>query len=325
MNIKKIGLTALAGSLVSMSAIAGEMSVAGGASMTVEHINGNAANSGKAFKMGNQLTFSGSGELDNGLNVSLSFVLDQGDDAGADSSADDNGGAPFDSHSVTVSHDTFGALTFAGEGGSSAQSVVDDTATGDIWDFSAAEQGAPISSTSNNMLFYSNSNIMDGVTLTASYVPHTSTQFESSVDWGIAYSGVEGLTIGAAMGENNTTKGSKADVTTYYGSYAYGPLTVAFTQTEFDSEATGAADKDFTAFSVAYTVSDELSIAYKNAEVETPNQTSDQDQQTSGVTASYTAGGMTLSAKVATTDNVAFSSAATADEEIWSLSASFAF
>ena len=30
--------------------------------------------------MGNQLTFSGSGELDNGLNVSLSFVLDQGDD-----------------------------------------------------------------------------------------------------------------------------------------------------------------------------------------------------------------------------------------------------
>ena len=30
--------------------------------------------------MGNQLTFSGSGELDNGLTVSLSFVLDQGDD-----------------------------------------------------------------------------------------------------------------------------------------------------------------------------------------------------------------------------------------------------
>ena len=30
--------------------------------------------------MGNQLTFSGSGELDNGMNVSLSFVLDQNDD-----------------------------------------------------------------------------------------------------------------------------------------------------------------------------------------------------------------------------------------------------
>ena len=36
MNIKKIGLTALAGSLVATSAFAGEMSVAGGASITVE-------------------------------------------------------------------------------------------------------------------------------------------------------------------------------------------------------------------------------------------------------------------------------------------------
>jgi len=318
MNIKKIGLTALAGSLVSMSAIAGEMSVAGGASITVEHINGNAANSGKVFKMGNQLTFSGSGELDNGLNVSLSFVIDQADDTAISN-------APFDSHSVTVSHDTFGSLTFAGEGGSSAQALVDDTATGDLWDFSDGEAAAPTSSTSNNMLTYSNSNIMDGVTLTASYVPHGASQFESAVDWGVAYTGVEGLTIGAAMGENNTTKGSKADVTTYYGSYAYGPITVAFTQTEFDSEATGAADVDFTAFSVAYTISDELSVAYKNAVMETPNATSDNDQETSGITAAYTAGGMTISAKVANTDNEGYSTLATADEEIWSLGASFAF
>jgi outer membrane protein OmpU len=318
MNIKKIGLTALAGSLVSMSAIAGEISVAGGASITVEHINGNAANTGKVFKMGNQLTFSGSGELDNGLNVSLSFIIDQGDDTNAST-------GPFDSHSVTVSHDTFGSLTFAGEGGSSAQALVDDTATGDIWDFSDGEAAAPTSSTSDNMLTYSNSNIMDGVTLTASYVPHGASQFESAVDWGVEYTGVEGLTIGAAMGENNTTKGSKADVTTYYGSYAYGPITVAFTQTEFDSEATGAADVDFTAFSVAYTISDELSVAYKNAVMETPNATSDNDQETSGITAAYTAGGMTISAKIANTDNEGYSTAATADEEIWSLGASFAF
>ena len=60
--------------------------------------------------MGNQLTFSGSGELDNGLNVSISFVLDQGDDAGSDTNADDNAGAPFDSHSVSVSSDGPGTL-----------------------------------------------------------------------------------------------------------------------------------------------------------------------------------------------------------------------
>ena len=36
MNIKKVGLTALAGSLVATSAYAGEMSVAGGASMVFQ-------------------------------------------------------------------------------------------------------------------------------------------------------------------------------------------------------------------------------------------------------------------------------------------------
>ena len=79
-NLKKIGLSALAGSLVAVSASAGEMSVAGSAKMEVSHKNGGAASAGKSFAMGNQLTFSGSGELDNGMNVSLSFVLDQGDD-----------------------------------------------------------------------------------------------------------------------------------------------------------------------------------------------------------------------------------------------------
>ena len=56
------------------------MSVAGGASIGQLKNNGGAANAGKSFSMGNQLTFTGSGELDNGMNVSLSFVIDQGDD-----------------------------------------------------------------------------------------------------------------------------------------------------------------------------------------------------------------------------------------------------
>ena len=73
-NLKKIGLTALAGSLVATSVYAGEMSVNGNASV---HMNNRAGtDGGKNISMGNQLTFTGGGELDNGLNVSLSFVLD---------------------------------------------------------------------------------------------------------------------------------------------------------------------------------------------------------------------------------------------------------
>ena len=97
-NFKKIGLTALAASLVSVSANAGAISVSGGASMNASGYTGEGQNRGATFTMGNQLTFSGSGELDNGLNVSVSFVIDQGDDT-----SDATGTTPFDSHSVTIS------------------------------------------------------------------------------------------------------------------------------------------------------------------------------------------------------------------------------
>ena len=146
------------------------------------------------------------------------------------------------------------------------------------------------------------------------------------MDWAVAYTGVEGLTLGYASGEDKTTKGSEADVSTYYVTYAYGPVTVAFAETEYDSESTGTtADKDFTAYSVAYTVSDEISVAYKVADLSTPNATGDLDQEVSGVTASYTAGGMTISGKMINADNIAFGSAATADQTMWELAASFAF
>jgi len=320
MNIKKIGLTALAGSLVATSVYAGSLSVSGGASFEVQHVGGGAANTGKSYSMGNSVTFTGSGELDNGLNVSISMELDQG-------AADGTAGV-FDSHSVKVGNDSFGTLTFSGHGGSSAQSAVDDMASGDIWDNGFSATGAPTSSTSNNMIGYALPSLMDGLSANLSFVPQTgsSTQYASTMDWAVAYTGVEGLTLGYSSGENKTTKGSEADVSTYYVTYAYGPVTVAFAETEYDSESTTTtADQDFTAYSVAYTVSDEISVAYKVADLSTPNASGDVDQEVSGVTASYTAGGMTISGKMINADNIAFGSAATADQSMWELAASFAF
>ena len=56
-NFKKIGLTALAGSLVATSVYAGEMSVAGSASFSIANHKG--TDGGKDLSMGNQLTFTG--------------------------------------------------------------------------------------------------------------------------------------------------------------------------------------------------------------------------------------------------------------------------
>jgi outer membrane protein OmpU len=330
-NFKKIGLTALAGSLVAATAYAGEMTVAGSASMKVRHVDGGAANAGKAFSMGNQLTFSGSGELDNGLNVSLSFVLDQGDDTATaigSGTSTVGTGSPFDSHSVSISSDSLGTLKFAGEGGANVQTGIDTTAAGDLWDNGfgiTAAQDPKGSASGNNMMSYTLPTIMDGVALSASYMPK-GTGAESSSAYAIAYTGVEGLTLNYASGSDDSTAGSESDTTTMKASYAYGPITVSYSENEFDGAGTGAnTDQEVTGYEVAYTVSDAISISYGAEDIKTPDNASDEDMDISGIVASYTAGGMTITGTMISADNTAHGTADTQDKDEWSIAASFAF
>jgi outer membrane protein OmpU len=330
MNLKKIGLTALAGSLVATSVFAGEMTVTGSASMKVEHVNGGAANSGKAFSMGNQLEFAGSGELDNGLNVSLSFVLDQNDDTTTVVSATTAAGtgSPFDSHSVSISSDALGALTFHGEGGSSAQSAIDTTAAGDLWDSSfgiTTVQDPKSSKATNNMISYALPSMVDGAGVVVSYTPK-GTGHESSTAFAISYTGVEGLALDYGSGDDNSAVGSHADVTTMKASYTYGSFSVGYSETEFDSENTGADnDQDVESYNISYTVSENISVSYGSETISEPMDTDDQDIEVSGVKASYTTGGMTISGTMLDADNTAMTTATTEDKSQWSLAASFAF
>jgi len=60
MNMKKIGLTALAASLVSTSsAFAGEMSASGAASITVENYSSILRNNGVAYSMADSVNLTG--------------------------------------------------------------------------------------------------------------------------------------------------------------------------------------------------------------------------------------------------------------------------
>jgi len=330
MNLKKIGLTALAGSLVATSVYAGELAVSGSASMKVVHVNGGAANTGKSWSMGNSVTFSGGGELDNGMTVAVSFELDQGAADGTQTAGQlTSDGGVFDSHSVTVSSDALGSLTFAGHGGSSAQSAIDTTAAGDLWDSTfgiTAAQDPKASATSNNMISYTLPSIVDGVALALSYVPTSSTVAASSTAYSIAYTGVEGLAVHYASGEDNTTTGSTADVDTIKATYAYGPISVGYSSTEYDNENTGAdQDQDVESYNISYTVSDNISVSYGSETISEPNDTDDQDIEVSGIKASYTTGGMTISGAMIDADNTAMGTATTEDKQHWNLAASFAF
>jgi outer membrane protein OmpU len=80
-NFKKIGLTALAGALASTTVNAGELSVSGNAIMEYQADTRNTTGSDNhtdGFVMNSTLTFSGSGELDNGMTVSMYQSLASG-------------------------------------------------------------------------------------------------------------------------------------------------------------------------------------------------------------------------------------------------------
>jgi len=311
-NLKKLGLTALAGSLVATTGYAGELGISGSAK--VSYTGGDTLGvTGNPYSMSRGVTFSGSGELDNGMTVALSFVIDQGDDEMTSETS------PFDSHSVTVSSDALGSLKFSGEGGSSATSALDTTAAGDIWDaYDIASTVHPtgIGGGSNSML-YTLPALMDGLSVNASFNP-SGTGTESAMGYSATYTGVEGLSISYGSGDG-TTANTSADA--MKASYAYGPVTVAYSSYEYDADGS-TSDDDTTAYKVSYTVSDEISLSYGTETITRPTK---EDVETSRISASYTAGGMTITATMDEIENMDGSTTATQDRERWALGASFAF
>ncbi len=320
-NFKKIGLTALAGSLVATSAFAGELTASGSASMSVKNTTSNGiqaysptlggdSSTGKSFSMGNSVYLAGSGELDNGLTVSMSFELDQG--------TANNSSNGFDNHYVEVGSDALGTLRLSGHGGSSAQSAMDTTAAGDLWNNTLGlSGGVAAAAAGDNSLFYTLPAIMDGVAITASMSPGRAAQ-ETHTSFGVVYTGVEGLTLKLGTGDSGAPA-AEIETTTMMASYAIGSFTASASHT--DADKTGAADREVTSYQIAYTVSDNLSLTYGE---ETFDLTGDAiDEEVSGFGASYTTGGMTLSAQTYKAENI--TTTASAEVEKWALTAAFAF
>jgi len=321
-NFKKIGLTALAGSLVATSVYAGEISVAGSASLRMSNHAG--TDGGKTMAMGNQLTFTGSGEMDNGMNVALSFILDQGDntvDAEAATTAAATGG-PFDSHSITISSDAMGSIVFAGEGASSAQNTIDTTAAGDIWDNTfASYTAATNASAGTKTLTWTLPSMVDGLGVVTSYNGSSAGE-EGTIGYALTYTGVEGLSVSYGVGEvGDTTAGTGGrEITTYKASYAFGPVTAAMSMNDYD--LTGAtANEEQSSYKISYTVSDELSVSYGSETHETTGQTT--DEEFDQISVSYTSGGLTATVSQTNADNV--NGATQAEQSKWNVGLSFAF
>jgi outer membrane protein OmpU len=324
-NFKKIGISALAGSLVAFSVNAAELTVTGGASITFQGQDQTTA--GNTWSMNDNMTFAGSAEMDNGFVVSTSFEIDEGDNTGDED---------FDSRSLTIAMNDMGTITFNATDGVSAMHSIDDmlpyaggTAGWDMMtkatDSGQTREGRVTGSNGSNMMRYTNSTAVDGLAVAVTYLPSSATtgKAQSVTSFNVQYSGIEGLTVGYAQDDNGAaTSAATVDQTAYFATYAYGPVTIGYQYAE-DDAATAAASDDFSGYGISYAVSDDLSISYTTTTYDLGSSSTDEETTTIG--ASYTMGSMSFTATMNQVDNIGGSTTALNDVEGYKLGLSFAF
>ena len=301
-NIKKIGLTALAGSLIASSVNAAEMTASAGASLT--WTGGNPESDGNALTMGNSVTFSGSGTMDNGVTVSVSYELD--DDV-------------MDDYSLSLGlGDGAGTLSFHGSGGAGGLSAYDDvmpTAYAEVWDNTDADDNGVVGTMkSTNNTVDTNSYGDFGISGEWSKNAAGDTGSDSSVV--VTYSGIEGFEIGGGVGSDGNT----SDQDTQYVKYSMGGITVGYQKSEIDYDASGTADEDRDHIAVSFAVNENLSISYGQSDVSMGTAT---DEESNGISFSYTMGSMSFGGAMNNTDNVAGSSGS--NDEVTELNVAFSF
>ena len=320
-NLKKIGLSALAGSLVAFSVNAVETSISGGATM---YMSKGAESTATGLSMSDSITFSASGTTDGGVDITISLELDG--DAANDA---------LDSKSITFGTEDLGTVTFAGHGGSSVMGGMDDktpNAYEEVWDGVTGADTDVIGGYSGNNLVRYDSPSFAGVTAHAAYqdsgadsavAGSEKVSTYSDIGITIAPEAFPDLTIGMAQGNYSATASLDGEESTMYVSYNFGDdITVAYQTSEIDL-GTSATTDESEAFGISYAINDDISVSYGTHTIDYGSGTT--DQEASGFSASYTMGGMTIAGMTNTVDNVGGSTDASNDKEGYEISLSFAF
>jgi outer membrane protein OmpU len=288
-NLKKIGLTALAGTLAATTfANAGSMSVSGNAIMEYQATQGSGTSSKgdntDGFVLNSSLVFSGSGELDNGMTVSVYQNLFAGAVTSEGLSLDmgDMGVLHMDSWGYTS-----GITSIADKVPTAGENVHDDlnNAAGENHD-NPAVGIAKTSSDGADTLGYNYSSDMFRLSAAASQVFGGG---EESV--ALTINAVEGLSIGAGTGNDRTSIAIDNDVTTMFATYSMGPVSIGYQVTEIDAEAANT-DIDADHYGISFAINENFSVSYGENTVDFEASTS--DEESSGFSASYTAGSMSF-------------------------------
>jgi outer membrane protein OmpU len=339
-NIKKLGLSALAGSLVAVSAQAGEMSVTGSANVT--YVTGKNDAVGKAIGTDKDVAFTGTGELDNGWTFTVSTLLTDG--------------YSVSSSYTSMTMGSLGTVSFGTDTGG-ANYKYDEEVPQAYEQMSDAQQ-----TTANrigtihdsNMIVYNSPSFdLGGISasLDLEYSPGANSSGvndggSASLDDNFASARAAGVTLsydslkfgvyGADI--DRTTPGTAGQYRdafegTWYVNYSFGPVAIGYTESYMDGGSAGSAESVDAAkdagtgntrtangffegeqVSIAFNVNENLSISYTESEetydgqsnVKGGTEVADVTQKVEGIQAAYSMGAMSIKAYQIDVTNPAF-------------------
>jgi outer membrane protein OmpU len=346
-NIKKIGLTALAGSLVAVSATAGEIAVSGSANVT--YVTGKSATAGKSIGTDKDVAFTGSGELDNGYTFTVSTLLT---DAMAVSSS-----------YTSITMGSLGTVSFGADTGGAAYKYDEEVPQAYEQTSDGQQNSANIVGNMNdsNMIVYNSPSFdLGGVSASfdLEYSPNASSTSSPANDGGSAtvnsastdntdnYGDAKGLGItlaydalkvGAYAAEIERTANAGNAVSNdafegvWYATYSMGPVSVGYSESHLDSALPIAATAataaksvrgagglyDSKSMSIAFNVNENLSVSYTSTDDEYDAQSgiatgaaeiADVEMSTDAIQIAYSMGAMSIKAYQMDTDNPGYDS-----------------
>jgi len=337
-KLTKLGVSALCGSLAAVSAAnAGEMTVSG--TVDLSWVSFDDETTGNPIGMGSNVSFAGSGELDNGWGVKLAV--------------DATNALAYSSANVTVTVPGLGAVLISqGLSGTGIQSMDDITPT--AWE---EAYGAGLSSGINNVsggaagagIQLTPTDLMpSGIVTTLHWTPDAdgtnsgdkassgganTTILGTGWDATVTASGdatPDGLTVYAGMSQvdqfqNGTAVNDDISEWTAGIKYAVGSFTLGYQMSEEDNgRATTTTGYDNAGYGIVFAVNDDLSISYNNWESDQQG-TTKQTAEASSFQIAYSAGGMSIRLAEQTVDNQNYCTATANQRDATTVSVALAF
>jgi len=329
-NLKKVGLSALAGSLVAFSANAVDMSVTGTAEVTYTTVGGKGtaagSSTGNPFGANNSVKFSGSGDVGIGTATITRTI-------------NDSNNAEWLSAWMSLDMGSMGTLSLDSVGGDLAGLGPHDdklpTAYEEVW--TGVSSSGISGAASNDTIGYVNS--FAGVTLSLAKQNGGSANSSDGGNDGIgttqqiedyhltaAVPYVEGLTLMYGQSTIDFTAANAQDDVYHNGHilYSTGPVSLGYRYGTFEDGSDNANANEMEAYAIAFNVNDELSVSFATQDklYDVPSGT-DVTETSDAINASYTMGAMTFRGTLGESDGSG--GVATATDEHMELSMVLSF